>query len=174
MPRRGASAAVVVACLLILTQVLTVAAATTRGSSPGNSGTAAPIEKALQKQLAAGKAVQLLVEFDAKADFKPARKLTDRTKRGQAVLKALTATATRSQAGARSLVAKTKGVSATSYWLTNVLVVEATGATTDGKALDKLAKQLAKIPGVTSVRAPKVYPLVKPVETKIAILAAAG
>ena len=44
----------------------------------------------------------------------------------------------------------------------------------DAKTLDKLAKQLSKLKGVSPIRAPKVYPLVKPVEAKVAILAAAG
>ena len=66
-------------------------------------------------------------------------------------------------------VAKTKGAKATSYWLVNVLVVEG-----DAKTLDKVAKQLAKQPGRHQHPRPAVYPLVKPVETSVAILAAAG
>lgn len=170
MVRRGASA-VVVAGLLILAQVMTVAAAPSApGGRGGGSGPGAPIDKELQEGLEAGTATILVVEFAAKADLKAPAKIKDRGRRGQAVLDALEATASKSQGEARSLAAKLKGARVTSYWLTNVLVVE----TDDAKALDKLARRLARVKGVTAVRAPKVYPLVKPVETKVAILAAAG
>jgi subtilisin family serine protease len=172
MFRRGAPAAIV-AVLLMLSQVMTAAAspgARAPGGAAATRGVAAPIQKGLEKKIAAGEAKTILVEFAGKADLAPARKIKDRTKRGQAVLSALTATANTAQSAAVKVVAKTKGARATSYWLTNVLVVQSS----DAKVLDKLARQLAAVPGVTSVRAPKTYPLVTPVETKVAILAAAG
>ena len=76
----------------------------------------------------------------------------------------MTGNAQRSQAAGIAL-AKNSGAKAKSYWLTNSLVV---------RGDSKLAQAFAKLPGVKAVRALKVYPLVKPVETKVAILAAAG
>jgi subtilisin family serine protease len=169
MTRHGALAAFV-ALFLILAQVATAAAAPAGQQTTGErAGSAAPIDEDLQRDLKAGTATKILVEFDAKANLNAAKKIKERTKRGNAVLKALETTAAASQKTAKATVAKTKGAKATSYWLTNVLVVEA-----DAKTLDKIAKQLARHKGVTSIRAPRVYPLVKPVETKVAILAAAG
>ena len=168
MTRHGALAAFV-ALFLILAQVATAAAAPASQGTGGGRAAPAAIDKGLQKELAAGTATKILVEFDAKANLNAAKKIKERTKRGNAVLKALTDTAAASQKAAKATVAKSKGAKATSYWLTNVLVVEA-----DAKTLDKVAKQLSKLKGVTSIRAPKIYPLVKPVETKVAILAAAG
>ncbi|MDQ3127378.1 MAG: S8 family serine peptidase, partial [Chloroflexota bacterium] len=158
-----------VAMFLVVAQVATVVAGAGPGPSNSGPGVAAPIDKALQKGLKAGTATALIVEFGTKADLRPATKVKDRTKRGAAVLKALNDTAITAQRGARATAAKTRGAKVTTYWLTNVMVVEG-----DAKTLDRLATQLSKVTGVTSVRAPKSYPLVKPVETSIAILAAAG
>ena len=99
----------------------------------------------------------------------PAKKVKERTKRGAAVLKALRTPRTHPSGPPKPPSPRPRASKATTYWLTNVLVVEG-----DAKTLDKVAKQLAKVSGVTSIRAPKIYPLVKPVETSVAILAAAG
>ena len=170
MTRHRALAAVV-ALFLVLAQVVGVAAASgVPGSgSATRSGPSAPVDKDLQRALDDGTATQLLVEFDATADLKGAKRIKDPTMRGNAVVKALKTTADVSQKTAKATVGKTKNVKATSYWLTNVLVIEG-----DAKDLDKLAKQLSKQKAVSQIRAPKVYPLVKPVETKIAILAGRG
>ncbi len=168
MTRHRALAAMI-ALFLVVAQVATVAAA---GAGPGSAsgpGQAAPIDKALQRGIDAGTATALIVEFKAKADLRAPRQVNGRTQRTAAVIKALRTTATAAQRTARSTVAKTRGVQATTYWLTNVLVVEG-----DAKSLDKLATQLSKVPGVTSVRAPRTYPLVKPVEVTAAIQVAAG
>ena len=140
MQRRRGFAAVIAAVLLI-TQVAGVAAAAGAGTSSSASGTAAPIEGKLQRDLAGGKAKKIVVEFRAKADLKPAAKVKDRAKRGQAVIDALTSTAGTSQRAAAAVAAKARGVTATTYWLTNVLVVEGDPAT-----LSKLATTLAKDP----------------------------
>ena len=168
MQRRRGFAAVIAAGLLI-TQVAGVAAAAGAGASGSASGTAAPIEGKLQRDLAAGRAKKIVVEFSAKADLKPAAKVKDRDKRGQAVVDALTSTAGASQRGAVAAAAKVRGVDATSYWLTNVLVVEGDAAT-----LSKLATTLAKDPAVARVRAERSYPLIQPIDPKVAVLAAAG
>lgn len=169
MTRHGLLAAVV-ALFLVVAQVATVAAAPVgQGIVGARAGAAAPIDKDLQRDLKAGTATKILVEFDAKANLNAAKKIKERVKRGNAVIAALQTTADASQKTAKATVAKTKGAKATSYWLTNVLVVEG-----NAKTLEKLAGQLAKQKGVTSIRAPRVYPLVKPVETSVAILAAEG
>ena len=168
MQRRRGFAAVIAAVLLI-TQVAGVAAAAGAGTSSSASGTAAPIEGKLQRDLAGGKAKKIVVEFRAKADLKPAAKVKDRAKRGQAVIDALTSTAGTSQRAAAAVAAKARGVTATTYWLTNVLVVEGDPAT-----LSKLATTLAKDPAVARIRAERSYPLVEPIDPKVAVLAAAG
>jgi subtilisin family serine protease len=71
--------------------------------------------------------------------------------------------ATDAQDAAIALVEATPGARAESFWLRNTLVVYG-GA--------PLARAIAKLPGVKTVRAEKTYPLVKPVETQAAILAA--
>ena len=153
--------AAVVALFLVVAQVATVAAAPGQGNRGERTGNAAPIDKELQRALKAGTATEIVVEFDAQASLNAAKKVKDKGKRGDAVVKSLKTTAATSQRTARATVAKTKGATATSYWLVNVLVVEG-----DAKTLDKVAKQLAKQPGVSSIRAPQIYPLVKPVETQ--------
>ena len=140
-----------------------LAASAPRGAAAPGS-VAAPIDAELLGALEAGTADRFVVEFTAKADLRGASKIHDHGKRGQFVLDALTGNAKRSQAGATAL-ARRFGAEATTYWLTNVLVVK-------GDA--KLAKEFARLPGVTSIRAPKTYPLVKPVEMKAVILAASG
>jgi subtilisin family serine protease len=167
--RRGAPAAML-AVLLVIVQVGAALAAPSGGSGPGSGGDAAPIDKDLQADLKAGTVTTFVVEFAAQADLKAPAKIKDRTKRAQGVAVSLKATAKTSQAAAEALVKGTKGATATSYWLTNVLIVESD----EPKTLDKLARQLSKVKGVSSVRAPKVYPLVKPVATQAAILAVAG
>ena len=161
--------AAVVALFLVVAQVATVAAAPGQGNRGERTGDAAPIDKELQRALKAGTATKIVVEFDAKASLNAAKKVKERTSAATPSSRPSQTTAATSQRTARATVAKTKGATATSYWLVNVLVVEG-----DAKTLDKVAKQLAKQPGVSSIRAPKIYPLVKPVETKVAILAAAG
>ena len=111
----------------------------------------------------------MVVEFKAKANLKPAATVKDRGKRGQAVIDALRSTAGASQRAATANAAKLRGVDAKSYWLTNVLVVEGASAT-----LSKLATTLAKDPAVSRIRAERSYPLVEPVDPKVAVLAAAG
>jgi subtilisin family serine protease len=156
--------AVLAAFVLIVGQAGTaLAAASSSGSQAANSS-AAPIDKTLLAQLDKGTS-RFIVEFASKADLRAAAKEKTHTKRVTAVYNALTKTAKASQGQALQLLKGMKGVNAKSYWLTNSLVV--TGDV-------KLARKLAALKGVTSVHAQKIYPLVKPVETKIAILAAAG
>ncbi len=165
--RRGFAA--VIAAVLLIIQVAGVAAAAGAGTSSPARSTAAPIEGKLQRDLAGGRAKKIVVEFRAKADLKPAAKVKDRAKRGQAVIDALTSTAGTSQRAAAAVASKARGVNATTYWLTNVLVVEGDSAT-----LSKLATTLAKDPAVARIRAERSYPLVEPIDPKVAVLAAAG
>ncbi|OGO54079.1 MAG: hypothetical protein A2V85_12235 [Chloroflexi bacterium RBG_16_72_14] len=163
MARRPA--ALGVAFLMLLVAVLPATAGTAPPAPRRVAAVAAPIEADLAAKLRAGAVDAFVVEFTDRADLKGAARIKDHAKRGQFVLDALRATALRSQQDARAIVKATKGAKARSYWLTNVLVVE-------GDA--KLAAKLARAPGVSLVRAPKSYPLVEPVETGAAILAAAG
>ncbi len=110
-----------------------------------------------------------MVEFKGRADLKSPAKLKDRTKRGKAVLSALTVTANRAQVGARAIAHATKGVTATTYWLTNVMVVKG-----DAASLAVFAKRAAKDPNVTTIRRQHIYPLIAPIAPTAAVLAAAG
>ncbi|HET7473966.1 MAG TPA: carboxypeptidase regulatory-like domain-containing protein [Candidatus Limnocylindrales bacterium] len=124
----------------------------------------APVDKALTKALESGPA-RFVVEFGARPDLKAAARIKEHGKRAGFVVDRLKATAKASQAQAVALVRGLKGANAKSYWLGNSLFVT-------GDA--KLVTKLAKLDGVTSIHLPKVYPLVKPVETAVAIEAAAG
>jgi subtilisin family serine protease len=162
-PRRAF--AFLFAVVLVVGQVASAAAAASSRSVPsGAQAGAAKVDGGLLKALAAGTADRFVVEFGAKADLRGAAKIKDHAKRGRFVLDALTSTATKAQAAAHAQ-AKKLGATATTYWLTDVMIV---------RGDDKVAAALAKLPGVTAVRAMKSYPLVKPVETKAAILAAVG
>lgn len=156
--------AVLVAAALVVSQVAAVAAVGRAGPAREGPDPGAKIDKGILDQLEKGGTATFVVEFAATADLKGAGKIKDHEKKGQFVLDQLKGTAAKSQAAAEAAVVKGGGRS-TSYWLTNVMVVEGDAS---------LAKQLAALPGVTAVRPEKVYPLVKPVETKAAILAAAG
>ena len=167
MRRRGL--AVAITAVVFFSQIAGVAASTRGVAAPAAAPHAAPIDRALQRDLAAGHAHRIVVEFKGKADLRAASSIKDRTARSQAVVNALTATATSAQRGAKATAAKAKGISATTYWLSNVMVVNGSSA-----ALSALASTLAKDANVTSIRAEKIYPLVKPLDPKVAILAAAG
>ena len=154
--------AVVAAVLLVAGQVA-AAAAPPPGAREVTS--AAPIEKGLLAKLEKG-VQRFVVEFSAKTDVRAAAKgKKGHAQRGAAVFKALSATANSSQAAALKIARAVNGSNAKSYWLTNTMYVT-------GDA--KLARKLASVKGVSGIHATKVYPLVKPVATKAAILAAAG
>ncbi|HEX7197160.1 MAG TPA: carboxypeptidase regulatory-like domain-containing protein, partial [Candidatus Limnocylindria bacterium] len=121
----------------------------------------APIEQDLLKKLETGETERFVVEFSAEADLSGAADIDSFRGRGQFVVDRLKASA-RAQRDAIKLVRATSGARAESYWLRNTLIV--TGG-------DRLAEQLASLPGVERVRAERVYPLIKPVETEIALLA---
>src|SRR5688572_14635938 len=88
MTRHGLLAAVV-ALFLVVAQVATVAAAPGQGNVGERAAAAAPIDKDLQLALKAGTATKIVVEFDAKASLNAAKKVKDRVKRGDAVVKSL-------------------------------------------------------------------------------------
>jgi subtilisin family serine protease len=124
----------------------------------------ASIDPALLQAFADGPQ-RFVVEFAAKADLRGGGRDKPKAARGKAVVEALQDTATRSQGDAIRIATSVKGTNAKSYWLTNSLVVTGDEA---------LARRLAKVRGVSSVHAQKIYPLVRPVTTGAAILAAVG
>jgi subtilisin family serine protease len=152
------AAVLVAAVVLVLGQVGSAFAA----APPATRS--APIDRGLLKQLEAGPA-RFIVEFSARPDLRGAAKLRDHGKRVGFVVDRLKSTAKTSQAEALAVAKATKGANPRSYWLANRLLVT-------GDA--KLAARLAKLPGVASIEPTKIYPLVKPVATATAILAAAG
>ena len=154
---------VVFAAILVVGQAATVAAAA-MGRSPSATpvGGAAKVDGALVTTLTDGTTDRFVVEFAGRADLSGAAKIKDRTKKGAFVLQALRKTADAAQAEARTVVAKTRGARAESFWLANAMVVRGDLA---------LARKLAGLKGVTAVRAEKIYPLVKPVPSAAVIAA---
>jgi subtilisin family serine protease len=152
-------AAVLVAVfVLVIGQV----GATLAASPP--TAKSAPIDKGLLKTLESGP-TRFIVEFGARPDLRGAAKIKEHGKRVGFVVDRLHATAKASQAEALAIAKATKNANPQSYWLANRLLV--TGD-------DKLAAKLARVKGVASIQPTKIYPLVKPVKTSAAILAAAG
>src|SRR5262245_63501131 len=83
----------------------------------------AKIQPGLLRKLDAGALDRFVVEFAARADLRAASQIKGWAARGTAVYDKLKATAARSQTRAKALVRATPGVEATTFWLTNVLVV---------------------------------------------------
>ncbi len=156
--------AAIAALFLVVGQAGTALGAAAANGGQPSVGTSAAVDKGLLAALDSGAADRFVVEFSAKPNLGGAAKISDHARRGAYVLDTLTTNARKSQAAAIALAKKSQA-KAKSYWLTNVLVV---------KGDSKLAQQFAKLPGVKAVRATKLYPLVKPVEEKAAILAASG
>ena len=152
-----------VVILTILSLIATPVAAAPDAAAPGSPPTAdgAPIERGLLDDLQSGEIDRFVVEFGERADLGRAESFRDPVRRGKFVMNALRR-ASEVQAAAIARVDATRGASAKSYWLRNTLIV--TGSAS-------LARDLAALPGVTAVRAEKVYPLVKPVDSAPGILA---
>ncbi len=123
------------------------------------------IQSGLVDRLRSGTLDSFVVEFAARADLSAAASIEGWAGRGRAVYRALTTTAERSQSAATALIRATPGADADTFWLTNVLVVKA-------GVSPSLAQRLARLPGVTRVRAEKSFPLVEPVERHAAVIAA--
>jgi subtilisin family serine protease len=117
------------------------------------------IQAGLIDRLRAGELEGFVVEFASRADLSAAAATDGWSGRGRAVYRALTSTAERSQSAAKAVVRATPGARAHTFWLTNVLIVEA-GASAS------LARRLAALPGVTRVRAERSFPLVEPVDRR--------
>ena len=153
------------AALLIVTgQVSARSAPPTEAGRGYAAGPKAKIDKTLLEAFATGDQ-RFVVDFTAKADLRAAAKVKDRPRRVQAVVDALKSTAKSSQRAAIRLASGEKRSAAASYWLTNSLVV--TGD-------ESLARRLASLNEVASIHTLKTYPIVRPVSTAAAILAAAG
>ncbi len=117
----------------------------------------ASIEKSLQNKLDSKGTADLWVVFDEKADLTKASAVKDWTARGDAVVKALQATASESQAKAKETL-KAAGASFTPYWASNrILVRDATEALTD---------KLAALPGVSKVAATRTWAIDPPAKGK--------
>lgn len=105
-----------------------------------------------------------IVEFAARADVRPAAEIEDFTRRGEYVVDTLRQTADESQ-GRAARLAQEAGASVRQFWFRNVMVVE------NADEADLAA--LEALPEVRSVRPERIYPLVVPVETEPAEIAAA-
>ena len=163
----GAAARPTTRFLVILTilSLLTTPVAASPSAPPdaasGERADAAPIQKGLLDNLRSGDVDRFVVEFAGRPNLGRADQISDFGQRGRFVMNALRRAAS-VQADAIALV-ESRSRSAQSFWLRNTLVVHGGAA---------LASALARLPGVTTVRAEKIYPLVKPVETQAVILAA--
>ena len=165
MGRRTKSAyrvgALILAASFALIQVAPVAAAGTAGAAgatPVANPADAKIQRGLLKALESGTADRFIVEFTTRADLAGASRIKDRTRRGQTVFNALRKTTATSQVMARTVVGRTSGARAESFWLSNVMLVHGDAA---------LAAKLAALPTVRKVRLEKIYPLVKPIAPRI-------
>ncbi|HZM72973.1 MAG TPA: carboxypeptidase regulatory-like domain-containing protein [Candidatus Polarisedimenticolia bacterium] len=167
---------VLASIFLILSQALGAAASGIH-AGPAPQQVAAPIASGLIDELRSGARSSFVVEFAATTDLRGARGIAAKAAKGKFVYDHLTKTAAASQADALGATKNIKGVKATSYWLTNVLVVRADvarGHQPDrvvAKRLADLAEKLSKTKGVSSIRAEVVVPLVKPVKGGAGILA---
>ena len=148
----------------ILSLLATPVAASPGGPAPDRSSgeAAAPIQQGLLEDLRSGELDRFVVEFSAQANLAGASQINDFDRRGRYVVNRLKQ-ATSAQAAAIALVNATPNARAESYWLRNTLVVYGGAA---------LATSISRLPGVELVRAERIYPLVKPVETQAVVLAA--
>ena len=154
---------VVLTVLSLLTTPVAASPDARPNPASDDGGDAAPIQQGLLDDLRSGELDRFVVEFTAQANLAGAGLIDDFARRGRFVMNRLMR-ATASQDAAIALVEATPGAHAESFWLRNTLVVYGGAG---------LATEIAKLPGVTAVRAEKIYPLVKPVETKAAVLAVA-
>jgi subtilisin family serine protease len=127
-----------------------VIAVTARASAGQDDRIAADVVAAL----GGGETADFWVRLAGNADTAPAAAAADRTVRGQRVVDALRATAEASQGQVRRLL-DGKGVRHSAFWVTNAIMVR-------GGSLD-LARELAALPGVAQITAPRAYPLITPV-----------
>lgn len=111
------------------------------------------------------KAGDVWVLFTPEANLSTAAKTPNRTARGRQVVDALKATAVRSQARVRSLLAE-EGLDSESFWATNAIYVE--------DATPAQAAEIAAIDGVEQVRSPIAYRLAEPVERAAASVLPSG
>ena len=116
------------------------------------------------QQLTTDETGRWVVELEARPNLATEAAIEDREARISAVRRALMQTAQRSQL---EVVKTLKSAKAPfqPFWLRNQVVF--TGD-------EELAKRLRELPGVAEVRAERIYPLVQPVETSVAVAAAAG
>lgn len=161
-PRAFARSTLRVLAILTALALVIGPVAATPGGPPVNPGRElrpvgpAPIEAGLLAQLRTGETERFVVEFEARPDLAPATEIKDFRARGRFVLDALVE-ASGAQAEALALVRATRGARADSFWLRNTLIVSGN---------DRLAERLARLPGVAQVRSERIYPLIKPVETR--------
>jgi subtilisin family serine protease len=142
--RRGLA---LLAALTLICSVLVIASATRAAGQ--NDRIAADVVAALD----GGETADFWVRLADNADTAPAVAAADRTERGRLVVDTLLATAEASQDQVRQLL-DSKGVRHTPFWVTNAIMVR-------GGSLD-LAREIAALPGVAEITAPRVFPRIAP------------
>jgi subtilisin family serine protease len=158
---RPATRFLVIFTVLSLLATPVAAAPSAPAPAASSGGSAAPIQPGLLDDLRSGELDRFVVEFTAEADLTGATRINDFDRRGRFVVNRLKQ-ATAAQDAALALVEAAPNARAESFWLRNTLVVYG-GA--------PLARAISSLPGVKVVRAERIYPLVKPVDTEAVVLA---
>ena len=157
---RGRGLAAFAAVVMLLGATPAVGASPAPPGAPGAGGTGS-VDPGLLDAFRRGARPRVVVELAATADVRRAAAGRRGTRRARAVIEALRATAAASQAEVLRVARSRPGVSATGLWLTNVVVVTGADAT--------LARRLAGLAGVTTVRAERRYPLIEPVPSRMVV-----
>lgn len=125
-------------------------------ANPSESPESSKIAGVLLKTFDTREKSDFWVRLAENADTSAAARVADRAERGRRVMDTLRSTAEKSQAPVRSILGD-HGLRSEAFWATNAIYVR--DATVD------VARELAALPGVEEIRAPKVYPLTLPVST---------
>jgi len=112
------------------------------------------IEPAVASALQAYGSTDFFVEFAERADLTAASAIADWNRRGAAVVTALQQTANASQAAARQRLDAAK-VAYQSFWVGNTILVRS--------GTQAVADDLARMPNVQRITAPKTYQIPKPI-----------
>ena len=168
--RRRRSLVAVLAAALFVSQVTAVAAATARRGPTGGSPTAAPIDRQLAKDLAAGRAKKIVVEFSAKADLKPATQ-------GQGPRQARPGRRRRPHVDRRRTPSAAPRPPSPRYRRRcDQLLADQRprGRRRCRHALRSWRRRSPRTPRRHGSAPRRIYPLVQPIDPKVAVLAAAG
>lgn len=153
--RRRRYLAAVLSVFALVSAVLTVTPAQAGFGRPAQP--ASKIEPGVFDPDAVKDGADFWVRFTSAAQTTSATDIEDWTERGQFVVDQLKSTAGQSQATVRKLLDE-RGIGYDAHWITNAILVQ------DGSRA--LAEQIAALPEVEQIRAPRTYELPDPVAAK--------